>query len=53
MMREYIVERERAFEGNSLDPVDKEKAREWIAWAKAFAASPDECRHFVRISQGR
>jgi hypothetical protein len=42
MMREYIGECERALESNSLNPVDKEKAREWIAWAKQYVERIDQ-----------
>jgi hypothetical protein len=51
MMREYIVERERALECNSLDPVDKEKAREWIAWAKGYVKSIDPLKRGVEIPE--
>src|ERR1700733_11850962 len=32
MMREYIVERERALEGSTLEPELRRQALEWIAW---------------------
>jgi hypothetical protein len=41
MMREYIGERERALESNSLDPGLYERAQEWIAWAKQYVERID------------
>jgi hypothetical protein len=41
MMREYIIERERVLESASLEPGLKEKAKEWIAWAKTYVERID------------
>lgn len=41
MMREYIIERERRLDTATLEPELKQKAVEWIAWAKQYVERID------------
>jgi hypothetical protein len=50
-MREYIGERERALEGDSLDRGPKEKALEWIAWAKQYVERIDPVKKGFEIAK--
>jgi hypothetical protein len=40
-MRGYILERERVLESNSLGLVEREKALDWVAWAKQYVERID------------
>ena len=51
MMREYIGERERALQSTSLDPGLKERAQEWIAWAKGYVERIDPLKRRFQISE--
>jgi hypothetical protein len=44
-------ERERALEGNSLDRGPKEKALEWIAWAKQYVERIDPVKKGFEIAK--
>lgn len=47
MMREYIVEREHALENTTLEPELREKALEWIAWAKQYVENIDPLKNGI------
>jgi hypothetical protein len=51
MMREHIGERERVLESNSLDPVDKEKAREWITWARRYVERIEPLNRGIGVTE--
>jgi hypothetical protein len=51
MMREYIAERERALDKASLEPARKQKALEWMAWAKGYVDRVDPLKRGFVINE--
>jgi hypothetical protein len=53
MMREYICERERALDDATLEPEPKQRAVEWIAWAKQYVERIDPLNRGFEIRDAR
>jgi hypothetical protein len=53
MMREYIVERERALERTTLGSELKQEALEWITWAKEYVDRIDPLKKGFEVTQPR
>ena len=53
MMREYICERERAMDNATLEPEPKQRAVEWIAWAKQCVERIDPLNRGFEIRNAR
>jgi hypothetical protein len=53
MMREYIMDRERAFEEAELAPELKQKELEWIAWAKQYVEREDPVKRPIESADLR
>jgi hypothetical protein len=53
MMREYIVEHERAFENATLEPELRQKTSERIAWAKEYVERVDPLKKPIELREPR
>jgi hypothetical protein len=53
MMREYIGERERGLDNTTAEPELREKALEWIAWAKQYVERIDPLKKAFEIRHAR
>jgi hypothetical protein len=51
MMREYIIERERALNAAALEPERNQEALEWIDWARGYVDRIDPLKKGFEIAQ--